>query len=122
MIATHPFKIACKSVLPLWSQTVQARLSAPNACAPELFIFLCRNLFTNIKLDDFPTTLTHLLKCLDIKESEGQEWTMMAMVNIGALLYGHQQGVLQHTGTLSQMNHNPATIMAATRVKLARKA
>jgi hypothetical protein len=48
-------------------------------------------LFTDIQLDNFSATLTHLLECLDIEEPEGQEWTMMAAVNICMLLeYGHQ--------------------------------
>jgi hypothetical protein len=51
--------------------------------------------FTNIQLDDFSATLTHLLECLNIEEPKGQEWTMMAVVNIGVLLeYSCQQGVL----------------------------
>ena len=47
---------------------------------------------------------------------------MMAAVNIGALLYGRQQGVLQRTGALGQMDRNTAAIAVVTRVKLARKA
>ena len=58
-------------------------------------------LFANIQLDDFSATLARLLERLDIEEPEGREWTMMAAVNIGALLeYGRQQGVLRRTGTL----------------------
>ena len=80
-------------------------------------------LFTNIQLDDFSATLAHLLERLDIEEPEGREWTMMAVVNISVLLeYGHQQGVLRCIGALAQMDCNPATITAATKVKLARKA
>ena len=48
---------------------------------------------------------------------------MIAAVNIGALSeYGRQQGVLRCIGALGQMDCNPATIVAATKVKLARKA
>jgi hypothetical protein len=123
MIATHPFETARESVLPLWSQTAQARRSAPDARAPELFVFLHGILFTNIQLDDFSATLARLLERLDIEEPDGREWTMMAAVNIGALLeYGRQQGVLRRTGALGQMDRNPAAIAAATKVKLARKA
>jgi len=89
MITTHPFETAHESVLPLWSQTVQAQRSAPDARVPELFMFLHGMLFTNIQLDNFSATLMHLLERLDIEEPEGQEWTMMAAVNISVLLkYG----------------------------------
>jgi len=101
MITTHPFETACESVLPLWSQTAQAQRSAPDARAPELFVFLCGMLFTNIQLDDFSATLMRLLERLDIEEPKGQEWTMMAAVNIGVLLeHGQPQGVLRCTGAL----------------------
>ena len=101
MIATHPFGTACESVLPLWSQTAQARRSAPDARAPELFVFLHRLLFTNTQLDGFSATLARLLEHPDIEEPEGREWTMMAAVNISALLeYGRSQGVLRRTGAL----------------------
>lgn len=120
MIATRPFETARESVLPLWSQTAQVRRSAPDARAPELFVFLHGMLFTNIQLDDFPPTLARLLERLSIEEPEGQEWTMMAAVNIGALLeYGRPQGVLRRAGALGQ---NTAAIAAASKVKLAKKA
>ena len=60
MITTHPFETAHESVLPLWSQTVQAQRSAPDARVPELFMFLHGMLFTNIQLDDFSATLARL--------------------------------------------------------------
>ena len=70
--------------------------------------------FTNIQLDDFSATLRHLLECLSIEEPEGQEWTMMAAVNVGALLeYGWPQGILRCTGTLGQVGRTPATTTAA---------
>ena len=95
MIATHPFKTARESVLPLWSPAAQARCSGPDARAPELFVFLHGMHFTNIQLDDFSLTLMRLLKCLSIEEPEAQEWTMMVVINIGTLLkYGRPQGVL----------------------------
>jgi len=124
MIATHPFETARESVLPLWSQPAQARRSAPDARAPDLFVFLHGMLFTNIQLDDFSATLSRLLERLSIEEPEGQEWTMMAAVNIGALLeYGRSQGVLRRTGALGQVDRTPAAaIAAASKVKLARKA
>jgi len=74
---------ARKSVLPLW-----LRHLAPDVRTPELFVFLHSTLFTNIQLD-FSPTLLHLLEHLSIEEPEAREWTMMAAINIGALLeYG----------------------------------
>ena len=100
-----------------------ATSKCPNVCAPELFVFLHRILFTNIQFDDFSTTLTRLLKRLNVKEPEGRGWTMIAAVNIGVLLeYSRQQGVLRRTGALGQMDRHPAAIAAMTKVKLARKA
>ena len=48
----------------------------------------------------------------------------MATVNVGVLLkYGQPQGVLQHTGTLIQVDcTSAATTTAVSKVKLARKA
>jgi hypothetical protein len=121
MIATHPFETARESVLPLWSPAAQARRSAPDARAPDLFVFLHGMLFTNIQLDDFSPTLARLLERLSIEEPEAQEWIMMAAVNIGALLeYGRPQGVLRRADVLG--DRNPAAAAAATKVKLARKA
>ncbi len=123
MIATHPFETARESVLPLWSQTAQARRSAPDARAPELFVFLHGMLFTNIQLDDFSPTLARLLERLSIEEPEAREWTMMAAINIGALLeYGRPQGVLRRAGVLGQPDRNPAAAAMVTKVKLSRKA
>ena len=122
MIAIRPFETARESVLPIWSQAAQARRSAPDARAPELFVFLHGMLFTNIQLDDFSSTLARLLERLRIKEPEGREWAMMAVVNIGALLeFGRPQGFLRRSGALGQ-DRNPAAIIAASKVKLARKA
>jgi protein SMG6 len=122
MIAIRPFETARESILPLWSQAAQARRSAPDARAPELFVFLHGMLFTNIQLDDFSSTLARLLERLRIKEPEGREWATMAVVNIGALLeFGRPQGFLRHSGALGQ-DRNPAAIVAVSKVKLARKA
>ena len=94
-IATHLFETAHESVLPLWSQAVEARHLAPDACAPKLFLFPHGMLFTNIQLDDLSATLSHLLERLGAEKPEGREWTMMAAVNIGALLeYGRPQGIV----------------------------
>src|SRR5712692_5132518 len=123
MIAIRPFETARESVLPLWSQAAQARRSAPDARAPELFVFLHGMLFTNIQLDDFSQTLARLLERLSIEEPEGREWTMMAAINIGALLeYGRPQGVLRRAGVLGQPDRNPTASTAGTKVKFARKA
>ena len=78
-------------------------------------------LFTNIQLDDFSPTLARLLERLSIEEPEAQEWTMMAAINIGALLeYGRAQGVLRRAG-IGQLDRNPVAAAAVTKVKLARK-
>ena len=120
MIATHPFETARESVLPLWSPPAQARRSAPDARAPELFVFLHGMLFTKIQLDDFSPTLARLLERLSIEEPDAREWTMMAAINIGALLeYGRPQGVLRRAGVVGQLDRNPA--VAVAKVKLARK-
>jgi hypothetical protein len=77
----------------------------PDAHAPELFVFLHGTLFTNIQLDDFTLTLARLLEHLSIEEPKAQEWTMMAVINIGALLeYGQPQGILQRADVLSQLD------------------
>ncbi|KAI9463378.1 hypothetical protein F5148DRAFT_1313175 [Russula earlei] len=122
MIATHPFETARESVLPLWSQPAQARRSAPDARAPELFVLLHGMLFTNIQLDDFSSTLARLLERLRIEEPEGRDWAMMAAINIAALLeYGRPQGILRRTGALGPLDRNAAAVVAASKVKLARK-
>jgi protein SMG6 len=122
MIAIRPFETARESVLPLWSQASQARRSAPDARAPELFVLLHGMLFTNIQLDDFAPILARLLERLGIEEPEGREWTMMAVINIGALLeYGRPQGVLRRTGVLGPQDRTPIVVPAAGKVKLARK-
>ena len=50
-----PFETARESVLRLWSPAAKARCTAPDACAPELFVSLHGMLFTNIQLDYFFT-------------------------------------------------------------------
>ena len=121
LIATVPFETARESVLPLWSPAAQARRTAPDARAPELFVSLHGMLFTNIQLDDFSPTLARLLERLSIEEPEAQEWTMMAAINIGALLeYGRAQGVLRRAG-VGQLDRIPVASAAVPKVKLARK-
>jgi hypothetical protein len=68
----------------LWSQAAQARRLAPDACAPELFAFLPGMLFTNIQLDDFSATLSHLLERLNIEKPEGREWTSSSTAGLKA--------------------------------------
>jgi hypothetical protein len=82
-------------------------------------------LFTNIQLDDFSPTLARLIERLSIEEPEAREWTMMAAINIGALLeYGRPQGVLRAgvMGVMRPLDRTPAVGVAVTKVKLARKA
>ena len=68
-------------------------------------------LFTNIQRDDFFATLARILERLDVEEPVGREWSMMAVVDIGALLeYSRQQGVLRRTDGLGQLDRNPAAI------------
>jgi hypothetical protein len=43
-------------------------------------------LFTNIQLDLISPTLARLPEHLSIEEPEAREWTVMAAINIGALL------------------------------------
>ncbi|KAI0055170.1 hypothetical protein BV25DRAFT_1932002 [Artomyces pyxidatus] len=89
MIVTRPFDTSRQSILSIWSQAAQARRAAPDAHASELFILLHGILFTLVQLDDFSPTLARLLERLAIDAPETPEWTMMAIVNIGALLeYG----------------------------------
>ena len=107
MIATHPFETARESVLPLWSPVAQVRRSAPDARTPELFVFLHGMLFTNIRLDDFSPTLARFLERLSIEEPEAREWTMMAAINIGALLeYARPQGVLRRADIFDRIPFN----------------
>ena len=97
IIATHLFE----TVLPSLSQTAQALRSAPDTSTPELFVLSHGMLFTNIQLDDFSATLV-LLERLDIEGPVWREWTMMTVVNIGALSeYSRQQGVLRRTCALN---------------------
>ena len=117
MIATHPFETARESILPLWSPVARARCLALDARVPVLFVFPHGMLCTNIQLYDFSPTLPRLLEHLSIEEPEAQMWTMMAAINIGALLeYGRPQGVLRCADVLGQLEH-PAAAAATTKVK-----
>src|SRR5882762_1693077 len=81
----HPFLTSRESVLPIWSTTAQqSHLSNPSTCAADLFVLLHRMLFTNIQLNNFPGTLAHFLKRLEMEgESvEECEWVMMGIVNL----------------------------------------
>ena len=51
MITIRLFETAHESVLPIWLQAAQARCSAPDVQAPELFVLLHGMLFTNIQLN-----------------------------------------------------------------------
>ena len=120
MITLHPFTTSRESVLPLWSPAAQARRGAPDACALDLFVYLHGMLFTNIQLDDFAPTLGRLIERLSIEDPQAREWTMMAAVNVGAILeYGRPAGALRRTGAVGQQERPVAGPLA--KMKLARK-
>jgi protein SMG6 len=125
MIALHPFSTSRESVLSMWSQQAQTRRMQADSSASELFVLLHGMLFTNIQLDDFRSVQARLLERLSIDAPEGREWTMMACVNIAAVLeYGKPTGAIKRTGALG------GTIVGSTtgsvqaqmaKVKLAKK-
>ncbi|KAL4259410.1 PIN domain-containing protein [Pleurotus pulmonarius] len=101
MTTLHPFLTSRETILPVWSITLQARRSLPEARAPDLFVLLHGMLFTNIELDNFQPTLARFLERLAIEGAEDKEWIMMAVVNIGAVLeYGKPGGVLKKAGAI----------------------
>jgi hypothetical protein len=78
-------------------------------------------LFTNIQLDNFSPTLARLPERLSIEEPEAQERTMMAAINIGALLEnGRPQDVSLHARAMGQ--RDPAAVVAVNKVMLVREA
>ena len=125
--------------LSVWSLLIHSRLLVSLSChygwqwhkhdarplkhAPRissLFFMGCSSQIFNS--DDFTLTLACLLERLTIEELEAREWTIMAAINIGTLLkYGQAQGVLRCADVLGPLDCNPGAI-AATKVKLARKA
>ncbi|KAF9050675.1 hypothetical protein BDZ89DRAFT_1057118 [Hymenopellis radicata] len=94
MTTLHPFMTSRESVLPIWSQALQARRSLPDAKVSDLFVLLHGMLFTNIELDAFQPTMARFVERLQIEGAEDREWTSMAVINIGSILeYGKPTGV-----------------------------
>ncbi|TFY71744.1 hypothetical protein EVG20_g1267 [Dentipellis fragilis] len=125
MIVLHPFKTSRESVLPFWSPAAQARRALPDARTSDLFLLLHGMLFTNIQLDDFAPTLARLMERLAIEDPEEREWTMMAAINIGAILEFGKQGIMYRTGALGSIDERKGSAGAATngtKVKLAKRA
>ncbi|KAA1471246.1 hypothetical protein DENSPDRAFT_776086 [Dentipellis sp. KUC8613] len=125
MIVLHPFKTSRESVLPFWSPAAQARRALPDARTPDLFLLLHGMLFTNIQLDDFAPTLARLMERLAIEDPEEREWTMMAAINISAILEFGKQGTMYRTGALGSIDERKGSAGAAAngaKVKLAKRA
>jgi protein SMG6 len=96
----HPFLTSRESILPLFSQPLQARRASPDSRASELFVLLHGMLFTHIQLDSFNATMARFIERLAIEGAEEREWLMMAVANIGAMLeYGKAGGVVRKQGT-----------------------
>jgi protein SMG6 len=86
MIDIHTFETARESILPLWSQAVQAQHSAPDARAPETFVFLAclfSPIFNSMVSPPLPPDFMNVSA---LKVPEEQEWTTMATVSDGAVL------------------------------------
>ncbi|KAH8117438.1 hypothetical protein DFH11DRAFT_1817087 [Phellopilus nigrolimitatus] len=99
MTTLHPFPTSRESVLQIWSVSAQARRSMADSRVADLFVLLHGMLFTNVQLDDFPSTLARFMERLQLEGAEERDWIMMAVVNICALLeYGKPTGVLRSTG------------------------
>src|SRR5260370_34413196 len=97
----HPFTTSRESILPLFSQPLQARRMLPDSHASELSVLLHGMLFTNIQLDSFNATMARFIERLAIEGAEEKEWLMMAVVNIGAILeYGKAGGIVRRFGGL----------------------
>ncbi len=101
MTTLHPFMTSRESVLPIWSQALQARRSLPDAKVSDLFVLLHGMLFTNIELDAFQPTMARFVERLQIEGAEDREWISMAVINIGSILeYGKPTGVLKKLGAV----------------------
>ncbi|KAL5511564.1 hypothetical protein ACEPAH_4781 [Sanghuangporus vaninii] len=99
MTTLHPFPTSRESVLQIWSVAAQTKRSAPDSSVEDLFVLLHGMLFTGVQLDDFLPTLARFMERLQLEGAEERDWTMMAVVNITALLeYGKPTGVLRSTG------------------------
>ncbi len=102
MTTLHPFPTSRESILPLFSQPLQACRASPDSHALELFVLLHGMLFTHIQLDSFNATKARFIERLALDGAEEREWLMMAVVNIGAILeYGKAGGVVRRFGGFS---------------------
>ena len=68
----HPFLTSRESILPLFSQPLQARRASPDSRVSELFVLLHGMLFTNTQLDSFNATMARFVKLI-IEGAEEKE-------------------------------------------------
>ncbi|KAI0319819.1 hypothetical protein OF83DRAFT_1169880 [Amylostereum chailletii] len=119
LIATHPSAFSREHVIQSWSPAAQARRAQPDSSASDLFVLIHGMLFTNIQLDDFKPSLARLLERLAIEAPESRDWSMMAALNIGALLeYGRPKGILRSASLVLATDR---LVSPAPKVKSARK-
>ena len=84
----------------MWSVNSQSCRSQPDAKVSDLFVLLHGMLFTNIQLDDFQMTLARFMEHLEIEGAEEQEWIMMGVINVFAVLdYGKAEGQFHRVWT-----------------------
>ncbi|KAG8894285.1 hypothetical protein FRC00_009188, partial [Tulasnella sp. 408] len=98
LVSHHPCDAARESILPLFSVAKQSARYSPSSPAPSIFLLLQGMLFTRIQLDDFHPTVARLKERIQLNPEEvtEAEWTMMAVLNISAILdYGRGEGVLR---------------------------
>ncbi|KAG8982928.1 hypothetical protein FRB90_006455, partial [Tulasnella sp. 427] len=98
LVSHHPCDAARESILPLFSVAKQSSRYSPSSPAPSIFLLLQGMLFTRIQLDDFHPTVARLKERVQLNPEEvtEPEWTMMAVLNIAAVLdYGRGEGVLR---------------------------
>ncbi|KIO34730.1 hypothetical protein M407DRAFT_63790 [Tulasnella calospora MUT 4182] len=98
LVSHHPCDAARESILPLFSVAKQSARYSPSSPAPSIFLLLQGMLFTRIQLDDFYPTVARLRERIQLNPEEvtEAEWTMMAMLNISAIMdYGRGEGVLR---------------------------
>lgn len=116
MMTLHPFMLSRESILPTWSPEAQTKRQLPDARVAELFVLLHGMLFTNIQLDDFHPTLLRFIERLALEGAEEREWTMMAIINISAILeYNKPNSVLKRCGGVA--SRDTATRVIAKKEK-----
>ncbi|KAG8897986.1 hypothetical protein FRB99_007736 [Tulasnella sp. 403] len=115
LMANHPCDIARESILPLFSVQKQSARYQPSSNASSIFLLMHGMLFTRIQLDDFPSNVARFMERIQLNPTEvgENEWIMMAMLNIGAILeYGRPEGVLRKVcgwgATLNSTGHAAA--------------